>query len=67
MERRSRKGKVVQILNNKIVKIWTSQREAYKKLNLSQSMLSLALTGKCKTAYGYEWKYIYENLELPKE
>lgn len=64
MERRSRKGKVAQILNDKIIKIWTSQREAYKKLNLSQSMLSLALTGKCKTAYGYEWKYIYQNPEL---
>ncbi len=64
MERRSRKGEVAQILNNKIVKIWTSQREACKKLNLSQSMLSGALTGKYKTAYGFEWEYIYENPEL---
>lgn len=67
MERRSRKGKVAQILNNKIVKIWSSQREVYKKLNLSQSMLSGALTGKYKTAYGFEWKYIYENPDLLKE
>lgn len=64
MERRSRKGEVAQILNNKIIKIWKSQREAYKKLNLSQSMLSGALNGKYKKAYGYEWKYIYENKEL---
>lgn len=57
MERRSRKGKVLQILNGKIVKVWSSQRDAYKKLNLSQSMLSGALTGKYKQAYGYIWKY----------
>lgn len=64
MERRSRKGKVAQILNGQVVKIWGSQREACKKLNLSQSMLSSALTGKYKQAYGYKWKYIYENPEL---
>ena len=67
MERKSRKGKVAQILNGKIVKIWNSQREAYKRLNLSQSMLSGVLTGKYKQAYGFEWKYIYENPELLKE
>lgn len=67
MERRSRKGKVAQILNGKIINIFNSQREAYKKLNIQQSMLSMALTGKCKTAYGYEWKYIYENEELLNE
>ena len=67
MERRSRKGKVAQILNGKIINIFNSQREAYKKLNIQQSMLSMALTGKCKTAYGYEWKYIYENKELLDE
>ena len=64
MERRSRKGKVLQILNGEVVRVWKSQREAWKKLNVEQSMLSMALTGKCKTAYGYEWKY--ENKELLK-
>lgn len=69
MERRSRKGKVLQILNNKIIKIWNSQREVCKKLNVQQSMLSMALTGKCKTAYGYKWQYLseYENAELIKD
>ena len=67
MERRSRKGKVAQILNGKIINIFNSQREAYKKLNIQQSMLSMALTGKHKTAYGYEWKYINENKELLNE
>lgn len=69
MERRSRKGKVLQILNKNIVKIWESQRRICKELNLQQSMLSMALTGKYKTAYGYEWKYLteYENPEALKE
>lgn len=69
MERRSRKGKVYQKLNGKIIKIWGSQREIWRSLNLTQSMLSQALTGKCKTAYGYEWEYvgnIHENKELLK-
>ena len=64
METRSRKGKVLQILNGEVVRVWKSQREAWKKLNVEQSMLSMALTGKCKTAYGYEWKY--ENKEFNK-
>lgn len=64
MERRCRKGKVLQILNGEIIKVWESQRKAYMTLNLQQSMLSLALTGKCKTAYGYEWKYANKNPEL---
>ena len=64
MERRSRKGKVAQILNGKIINIFNYQREAYKKLNIQQSMLSMAITGKYKIAYGYEWKYINENKEL---
>lgn len=63
MERRSRKGKVLQILNGEVVRVWKSQREAWKKLNVEQSMLSMALTGKCKAAYGYEWKYENEEQE----
>lgn len=66
IERRSRKGKVAQILNGKIIKIWNSQREAWRTLNINQSMISLALTGKCKTAYGYEWYYI-SNIRKNKE
>lgn len=64
MERRSRKGKVAQISNGKVLKIWNSQKEVSKKLNLGQGMLSGALNGKYKQAYGFEWKYIYENPEL---
>lgn len=66
MERRSRKGAVLQKLNGKIVKVWSSQREAWRKLHLQQSMLSQALTGKSKTAYGFTWEYAntHENPEL---
>lgn len=55
---------MLQILNGEVVRVWKSQREAWKKLNIEQSMLSMALTGKCETAYGYEWKY--ENKDLLK-
>lgn len=65
MERRSRKGCVLQKLNGEIVKVWKSQREVWRTLNIQQSMLSQALTGKCKTAYGFEWEYgnIHEQAE----
>ncbi len=58
MERRSRKGKVAQIDKGETIKIFYSQRQAARELGLGQSMLSMALTGRCKTAYGYEWKYL---------
>ncbi len=68
MERRSRKGKVIQKLNGTIVKVWKSQREAWKSLNISQSMLSYALNSENNKAYGYEWEWeignIHENSDL---
>ena len=62
MERRCRKGEVYQMLGNKIIKIFKSQREAAIQTGVSQSNLSNALTGKRKTAAGYMWSY--ENPEL---
>lgn len=67
MERRSRKGRVLQKVGDTVVNIWKSQRDIVKTLGLGQSMLSLALTGKCKTAFGYTWQYennIHENADL---
>lgn len=65
MERRSRKGTVLQKLNGIVVKVWKSQRDVWRTLNVQQSMISQALNGKCKTAYGYEWEYgnIHEQAE----
>lgn len=66
-ERRCRKGRVIQKLNGVVVNIWRSQREVVKKLGLGQSMLSGALNGKFKKAYGYEWEYennVHKNPEL---
>jgi len=58
MERRNLKGDVYQMLNGGIVNKYKSQREAVKlNRNFTQSMLSQALTGVCKTAYGYNWVY----------
>lgn len=62
MERRSRKGPVIQLIDGVVVKRFSSQREAAKKTGLSQGNLSSVLNGKRDTVGGY--KFIYENPEL---
>ena len=64
MERRCRKGAVAQMLGDKIVKIYKSQREASIKTGLSQGNLSEATNGKREFCGGYKWKFIYENPDL---
>ena len=64
MERRSRKGKVAQIMGEKVVKIFASQKDVVKKTGLSQANLSFALNGKRKYCGGYIWKYLNKNPEL---
>ena len=64
MERRSRKGKVAQILGDKTVKVFASQREAVRETGLSQSQMSKVLNNKGITCGGYKWKYIFDNPEL---
>lgn len=53
----SRKGRVLQLLKGRIIKVWDSQSDICKATNFKQPMLSQALNGVCKTAYGYEWLY----------
>lgn len=57
MERRSRKGKVNQIMGNKIIKTYKSQRDAVIKTGLSQSNISSCLNGKRIYCGGYRWKF----------
>jgi hypothetical protein len=64
MERRSRMGAVAQLMGDKIIMTYPSQRIAVKKTGLSQSNMSAALNGRRKYCGGYKWKYIYENPEL---
>ena len=69
MERRTRKGAVLQMVAGKAISYHKSQREAVKKTGLSQSGISMCLNGKRKTCGGYEWSYesnIHENPELLK-
>jgi glutamate dehydrogenase/leucine dehydrogenase len=63
MERRSRKGKVAQIMGNKIIRIFDSQREIVRELGISQGNLSAALNEKRNYCNSYKWKYI-DNPEL---
>lgn len=62
MERRSRKGIVHQMIGNKIIATFKSQREAVIKTGLSQGDMSMVLNGKRQTCGGY--KFIYSNPEL---
>ena len=62
MERRSRKGKVCQLVAGKVIKVYRSQREAIRQTGLSQGNMSECLNGKRKYCGGYEW--IYENKDL---
>ena len=62
MERRSRKGAVVQKQGNKIIRVFSSQREVVMLMGVSQSSLSACLRGKNKTCCGYSWSY--ENPEV---
>lgn len=64
MERRTRKGPVAQIIGNRTIKTYGSQREAIKETGLSQGNLSMALNGKRQYCGGYKWRYIHESPEL---
>jgi hypothetical protein len=64
MERRSRKGVVYQMIGDKIINKFKSQREAVIKTGISQGNMSEVLNGKRKTCGGY--KFIFENPELIK-
>lgn len=73
MERRSRKGSVVQYLNGKEVAKFRSQKEAVKKTGISQGNMSEQMNGKRLHVEGFTFKFeaevignIYENPELQK-
>ncbi len=56
-ERRSRKGRVCQLLGEKVVKVYLSQKDAIQQSGLSQSQMSKVLNGKGQTCGGYGWSY----------
>lgn len=44
-------------LNNNLIKVYPSVHAAAEALGKSQGTISMAATGRRKTAYGYIWKY----------
>jgi len=71
MERRSRKGSVIQYLNGKPVAKFRSQKEAVKMTGISQGNMSEQMNGKRHHCEGFVFKFesevignIYENKEL---
>lgn len=67
MERRSRKGAVLQFLGGYLIAEYKSQREAVMKTGISQGNMSSVLNGKRPHCEGYTFKYkneIHQNPEL---
>lgn len=67
--KRGRKGVVLQMLGDKVIARYASQREAVMKTGIAQGNMSSVLTGQRQTAGGYVWNYevignIYETPEL---
>lgn len=62
MERRSRNGPVIQMMGDKVIQIFKSQREAVMKTGIAQSGISAVLNGKYKTSGGYN--FVYQNADL---
>ncbi len=74
MERRARKGVVLQYRNGKLVDRFKSQKEAVKRTGLNQALVSAVLNGKRSHTGGFQFVYepevignIYENPELLKK
>ena len=71
MERRSRKGRVIQYLNGEDIAIYRSQREVVLKTGISQGNMSKHMNGKRNHIEGFTFKFetevignIYETPEL---
>ena len=62
MERRCRKGPIIQMQGERIIKTHRSQRQAVIDTGIAQGNISNCLNGKRSTAGGYNW--VYENKEL---
>lgn len=57
----NKKKSIVQLKDDKIIKIWNSVTEASSHFNVTIYAISKCLTGKCKTSCGFEWKYKERN------
>ena len=57
MERRSRKGSVIQYFNGKQIATYRSQREAVKKTGISQGNMSENMNGKRPHVEGFTFKF----------
>lgn len=64
MERRCRKGSVLQLLDGVVIAVHKSQREAVAKTGFSQGNISSVLNGHRPVVGGYTFKY--QNPELLK-
>ena len=52
--------KVEQLIDNKVINTYISQHEASRQTGIAQSNIFSCLSGKQKTAGGYQWRYVNE-------
>ena len=48
--------------NGEFIRRWDSATQAESELGIKQSNICLCLKGKCKSAYGYIWRYYYKGI-----
>ena len=62
--KRGRKPPVLQLLGDKVIARFQSQRDVIKKLGINQGNLSMVLNGRRRTVNGY--RFVYEDSWLEK-
>lgn len=67
MERRKRKGNVIQYKDGFEICRYRSQRDAVRKTGLRQSLISAVLNGYRTHTGGFQFKYTHDNPELLNE
>lgn len=50
-------------LNMNFINIWKFKKQAAEKLNINSSAISMCCLGTHKTAGGYQWKYLYDQIQ----
>ena len=66
MERRCRKGGVLQKKNGELIMEYRSQREAVKITGFSQGNISAVLNNRRRLAAGFEWEYVESIYKKPR-
>ena len=62
LQKRNNKKVIQYDINNNLIRVWDSLKEAAEQLNINHSKISLVCRGKRKTTGGYIWRYADEKI-----